>query len=1029
MGPGSPEAGHDPDEIALAPQRETIVSRRAWTLAVIIWSWLWSAAVFAAPDPSPFDPPWPELRLTIEPPIPIRDAPRLPPLDLPLPADPPEASRPIWSALALPIPTRPEPRREPPGLFTCVFTLAPQALVVCGKAHLAQGEWEPALSSFERALSARPEPPVAAEASYWKGEILLRLGRDQEARGAFATSLLAAPRGEVAGFARLALGWLALEARQADEALREFEGLLTLGLDEGLSVYARFGLAAALALAGQVRSAIPEWDALLARQSLPATIRDSALLWQAEGLRETGDLARAVAACERFLSLEPTHPLADGVIVELGRLHLERGAPLDALKSFRWLVAAFPHTSHLPEVHAGMLLATLQLGDRDESRVALRDLIAYSQAPQVLPALLKAGRLALERNEPALAGEIYESIRSQAPSGAVQTFATLMQAESRRRVGDIADARHLFAEARDAGTGADLAALAAYRLAQIAFESKNDAEARREVEGMLSRAGDPPLREAALFLQGEAAYWLRDYAAAISAFRRLLQEFQGGAVSGTSRFLLGWAELRLDRTQEAFGSWQRVVGQSPPDPRRPEALLLLASLWQRRGDPRQAASLLLTLIQEHPEASQVSLALYLRGLALLEANDPASAVEAFRAVVTRDPLFPHIPTLRLALGQGLLRLEKFDEAQSEFRVAASLLSGQPLEAESWLGVGIAALRLGRLADAEAAFRRAGLAPRPLIVQEARYGLALLADRRGDRGAFTQEVVSYAEQFPHLSLTAQLLYLQVGRAVEAGELERAQAAVLRLVSLQPQSEYADDALLRVGRAALARKAYALVRDAFDLLAERYPQSPFLSEARLGAGEAHSALGESAQAQAQYEAFLREADSRETYRSQALLGLARAREATGERIGARRAYEELLRDFSTEPVAIVGALRLGQLLIREQEWDEARAVLRQAIERGAPAQAVEASYWLGELHRAAGHPLEAEDAYLSVVYLYPGEGEWVVKALLSAGDVYRSLQQNREAAIVYRKLLTRSNLPDAVAKSARESLAQLESSQKQ
>ena len=1002
--------------------------RTLWTLAGVIWIWLWSGSAAAAPLLAPFDPPWPELRLTIEPPIPIQDAPRLPSIDLPLPRDPPDGIRPIWSAPVLPIPPRPEPKGEPPGRFACVFTAGAQGLLTCGKARVTQGEWAPALDYFERALKARPEPPVSAEAWFWKGEVLVKLGRAPEAHRAFAMSVLAAPRGDLSPLARMALGWLDLEARRGDEALREFEGLLTLPLDEGLGVYARFGRAAARVLTGQVQSAISEWEALLERSSLPPALREHTLLWLAEGSRQAGELGRAAAAYERFVTGAPTHPLADGAILQLGRLHLERGAPLEALKSFRWLVAAFPESSHLPRAGAGILLASLQLGDRAESHQALQNLMTvYSSSRTVLPTLVQAGRLALDRGEPGLAGEIYEALGAHVSAGAIRAFATFMRAESLGRARNAEEARRLFAEVRDTGTPTDLALHAAYRLAQLAFGSQNDTEARREVAQLLPRAVDPSLKEASLFLLGQAAYWLRDYGEAISADNRLLQEFPDGSVGGPARFVLGWAQLRLNRTEDALRTWQRLIERAPRDPRRPEALLLSASLRRGRGDPRQAAKLLEELVRDHPEVPQVSLALYLRGLALLEANDPVSAVEAFRAVVTRDPLFPHLPTLRLALGQGLLAHGKYDEAFSEFRVTATLLSGQPLEAEAWLGAGIAALRVSRFADAEVAFQRARLAPRQVIVQEADYGLALLADHRGDREAFTQVVLSYSEKFPRLSLAGDLLYLQVGRFVEAGEIERAQVVALRLIRLQPQSEHADDALFRIGQAGQAKAAHTLVRDALSLLVERYPESPYRTDARFGAAEAHGTLKEFARAQAQYEAFLGEADSQDPRRPRALLGLALARERGGERIGARRAYEELLRSFPTHAAAAEGAVSFGQLLIREREWNTAQTVLTRAIERGTPERAAEATYWLGELHRDAGRPLEATDGYLSVVYLYPGQGAWVVKALLAAGELYRSAQQTREAVIVYRKLLARSDLPEAVAKSAQEALTQLESSQ--
>ena len=137
-----------------------------------------------------------------------------------------------------------------------------------------------------------------------------------------------------------------------------------------------------------------------------------------------------------------------------------------------------------------------------------------------------------------------------------------------------------------------------------------------------------------------------------------------------------------------------------------------------------------------------------------------------------------------------------------------------------------------------------------------------------------------------------------------------------------------ALERIGAAASQAKAWPVVHDAYVLLRQRYPGSPFLAAARVLLAQALLETGRPDDARRELEQIT---SSSAPVEAQPWMLLARARETTGDRRGAIEAYRLAMRDRDFGYYHY----RLGLLHERRQEYAQAADEFRRLVSLNAEA----------------------------------------------------------------------------------------------
>ena len=152
------------------------------------------------------------------------------------------------------------------------------------------------------------------------------------------------------------------------------------------------------------------------------------------------------------------------------------------------------------------------------------------------------------------------------------------------------------------------------------------------------------------------------------------------------------------------------------------------------------------------------------------------------------------------------------------------------------------------------------------------------------------------------------------------------------------------------------------------------------------------------------------------------LARAHQMQGQREQALRATDAFLARSGDDPRVPAVQLTRGQLLVESGAWEPAQRAFEAARDRGEPAVAAPAQFWLGETLRARDQHDAAISEYLGATYLYP-DSPWAARGLQGAAQSYLGRNMAREAGIVLRKLLTLRSVEPALAQWARQVLGQL------
>jgi TolA-binding protein len=895
-----------------------------------------------------------------------------------------------------------------------VFGVASE-LIECGRARYQRGEFEPAREALQKAVQEATERVQIREARYWLGETLLRLHKPADVERLMIQVSQDDPRGELGLYATHELGWVSLELGKSDRALTHFDTVLKSGAPPPLIPYARHGRALALYGLKRYSDARDTWVGLL-NQGAPRSVAWEGTFWLGDTLGRLGDYAGAVQRLQTFVSGGP-QVLIDSGLLRLGWWTRAAGQPLEAVKTYRGLLSAYPQSREAVWARAGLVQALLGLDDFPAALDEAKKLEQTSQSgPLVVPTRLLLSRWAAEKGKVDEAREINDDLLARNLDPATRSYVLVLSAEASRLGGQTADARDRFGLVRNAPGSPALGAYATLRLAQLDFETREFVQARDAARKLQTDTAVPvEIRAAALVLGGEAAYWARDYPHAVAAYTSFLSNHPSYPQAPVASVALGWAELRAGKPDAARQRWAAFAQRSQSDPRAPEALVLAADLAGRAGDWAGAQALLDQVVDRYPNSPYAEVATLNRAILAVRGGRAADALPELGRLVQRGSVSPYVGRARATRGAALLATGKPADAERDFQSALSL--GE---------TGIAYLGLGSADFArqqwDAAIRDLGNARDAggPIGAAASYGLAAVLFNQRKTAEFKQMAAPLVAGPADPSTTPRLIHGLAAVAAEEKRWPDARTLTLRLVDQYPKYPGTPAALASLAAAAAQGEEWTLSRDMYAKLGERYPDASTTGN-RLDYAEALLRTGAAAEARRTLEPGAAGAAGQAQSPRAAML-MAEAQEATGDRAGALDAYARAVASAATPREKAVGLLGQGRLLAADGKWNEARPLLEQALDVAEGPMASEAAYRLGEGYRATGKTQDAADMYLTAAYL-GGDSPWSRRALVAAGSAFATLKQKDAAVIVYRKVLAMPGVEPELTEAARKGLRTL------
>jgi tetratricopeptide (TPR) repeat protein len=973
---------------------------------------LWATLAGAA-APRPLAPPPPDLTTL----VPFASAPLAkPPVAIETVARPraPLEVEPIPPAkVLLAVADKPIAPIAAPRALACAAAWLPIAseALECGRARFQRGEYDEAVKVLGDAARA-VDRDVSLEARYWLGETYVRLDRVDQANALFRQVAQEGSRLEHGQWALYSSGWAELALGNGARAHQAFTQLLARPVPAPLDTWARHGLGLALYALGRYADAQQAWAAMRTRP-VPSVLAREVAFWYGETLGRVGDYARAETELATFVK-GGAHPLLEAGTLRRGWWGLAAGHFTESAVAFRAYLATRGRDSARESewAAAGLTLALLGAGDWAGVQTAAAALEAR-RSDLVLPVQLRVVVSALETGHGADAQALVERILGRTLTAPVRAWLLVAKGQAYAAEGNRDEARTQYALARDADPLRETGLTAAFFLAQTDVELREFAQAVADLGTLLAAPLPDGLRAVVLLLQGEAAYQADDHATAAGSFGRFLAEFPDHPRASSVRLALAWTALRQGQADEATRRFLEFARAYPDHPNAVDALLLAAELTRDAGDLARARLLLEQAVGAYATNARSEFARLNLAILMVRAGQAKQALPPLREWIARAPFPPFLGRAHAALGAALLDAGEPNEAARAFARAEA----EGMGAFAVLGRAVAALVQEQWSEATRALTEARDTGTPDVARAAEYGLALVKFKTGAAGEFKSLALAALEAAPRAAAAPRLLYVLTGIAVEDKDWTGALATARRLVAQFPSDPAADDGLERVGAAAASAQAWPVAYEAWALLREKYPTSPFVGGSTVAFAGAQILTGHAAAARAALEKVVVAAPSD----ARAWSALARAREATGDRPGALDGYARAAREGrgSEQGRALLGQARL---LVADSRTEQARAVLQPVLKSDDRGVVLEAAAAIGETYQRDGDYLAAVEYYMTAAYLDPRSSVGR-RALLGAGQSFAALKQRDAAAIVYGKLLAQSDVPAALAEAARQGIAAL------
>jgi len=272
----------------------------------------------------------------------------------------------------------------------------PQAVLLLGRARLAQGDAQAALEAFRRVQTFQPPPGRPQEGRFWEGEALFRLKRFAEARTAYDEVLRADSTSPLAPDALYGLGWSDLELKKPESAVKTWQDFVTNYPDHPLAGSATYYLARTLVDLKRKDEALP----LLV--SYPSKFPSAKQLPDARYLLgwvrvNSGDARTGIADLRAFVAAYPNHPEAAAARRLISQGAARSGSREEQLEAYRALMAQEPAT---PQALAEAASVAGRLGRTADQEAALRKLrTQFPDDPLARRSSLEQATAAFKRKE------------------------------------------------------------------------------------------------------------------------------------------------------------------------------------------------------------------------------------------------------------------------------------------------------------------------------------------------------------------------------------------------------------------------------------------------------------------------------------------------------------------------------------------------------------------------------------------------------------------------------------------------------
>ena len=816
------------------------------------------------------------------------------------------------------------------------FEFAAETQLLRGHCLLSLNDPERAAQAFALVLERHASHASAPDAAALLVEALQRAGRHDDALAAATDLARRWPDAPLRTRAELFRGLALLAKDKPADAAGVFRAILQRSPDDQLAPNAQLLLAQSLHRAGALDEAAAAYERAIA--SSPEALAQEATLGLAQLRRQQGRFDDAQSLLDALLERAPKSALAPRARLELARVWYDRGEHERAAPVFESLAESAPPELR-DDAEYWRAKCAMRAGADSEAALRLAETLAKFPKSELAPEMIYDRAVALSRADRA--------------DEASQVIAEFLERYPKHRL--TPDALHAAASIEYARANYDQA-LVLCALFETSFQ-------------------DHPLAPEVLMLRAESRYMRAELDEAERAYRQLLSAEIDNDLRTRATYRLGLTLARAGRFDEAEPLLTSVIPPDSAGPAFARGLLALGDgTFQAQRWP-DAEQYFARVVAINAPGLPIDDALLKQGLAIQRQGQHERAIPLFQRLLTDHPDSPLTTHAKFELGQSLVALKRWDEAEPWLLGVLEADDNDRFEAHAMSHLGAIARARGEHAKAAEWFERAASIGGQDLAARAVYdrGEALLV--AGDPRAAVDTFDTFLREYPDHTLRASAMARRCVALSRAGEHQQAldQLAEIpqrELDALPPAVRHAALyerawSLRELGRAEDAAgayrellaepvdpslRAYALLDlGGIELDAERWSEaSDVLSElvATLESGE--HAWPEDVRAQGVYRlgaASLklgrheRVAELLENFherfaeselRPSAALMCAESLAALGRHERASAQLERIASAFPDDPAAPTALLRLGDAYATLQRWEDSQRAYQRFLD---------------------------------------------------------------------------------------------------
>jgi len=548
----------------------------------------------------------------------------------------------------------------------------------------------------------------------------------------------------------------------------------------------------------------------------------------------------------------------------------------------------------------------------------------------------------------------------------------------------------------------DLADSAQYYRGMALYEIALDAKRAEDFRAAAAALGDvaknfPDSRHnhKALYYAGDALYSARDAAAAIDAFRKLIEKFPAGPLLSRAYYDMGTAQQERKDHEAAVKTFGQFLANETfaKEPLALEVRLRQGiSLFELKRFAEAARPF--EAVRQVKDFPQADLAMFRQGQCLVELDQTADAAALFAALPKQFSKSPYAAPAQLAAGRCYYQSGKHDDARKQLEPLAGGKDEIAAEAAYWLGQTLLAmkkpedavktleravsthaegpfvpyLRMSRI-DAlyEIENRRSetkslyekfvGDFPDHALTPQARYMAALvslangeLADARKHAEAFlANRAYQKNELVPEVTyIAAEAYLLAAADEPQGGGFSKAEELYRKLTENHPGHDRAPRARLRVGWCLYQQEEYDKAVDYLQDAVKSLDEADRLAEAYQLIGRNHAAAGEHEKATGAYEKS-RKASPKWDRGDETLLLFSQSLQAMDQRGEAAGKLAELIASYPNSEYGGQALYLAGEMAQVAKDYDTAVSRYRELVEKHGDGEfATPARYGLGAVY---------------------------------------------------------------------------------